>query len=387
MGTRIVRTNDVIKFLRIGGRHRYAAGNSLFLRVKGGSAIWEYVYRDGARTRTMTLGSAVGPNAVSLMDARAARAAAWTDRRAKAPPRRRKPTSNPLFGEAAQKYLADHKVEWSLRQNQRHATLLRLYTASLSKRPVQRIEREEIKAVLEPIWTGPNHGRGAKLRALLDQILNAAEVPQPGPAAWARLSNIMSRESRKPKPHPALPWEQVPEVMAELISDSSRQANAIRFVILTAVRQQEALGATWQEIDLDKKLWTIPAARMKADKMHVVPLSDEAIACIGAPGSGRVVAAHGYVFPSVRRPDVALGSTLVNIRIHRLNRGITLHGFRSTFTDWAAENGYPSEHREMALAHTVGDKVEQAYRRTTLIEMRRQMMDAWADFACSAVDY
>jgi integrase len=173
-----------------------------------------------------------------------------------------------------------------------------------------------------------------------------------------------------------LPYDQLPDFMAELRQQDGVAARALAFAILTAARTGEVIGAKWSEFDLAERLWTVPGERMKRGKEHRVPLSDAALATIEGM---RAIRQSDFVFPGgkSRRPisNMAMAMTL-----RRMGRGdLTVHGFRSSFRDWAAERtGFPAEVAEMALVHTVSDKVEAAYRRGDLFQKRRQLMDAWA---------
>jgi integrase len=167
-----------------------------------------------------------------------------------------------------------------------------LHAARLDTRPVGQITVEEVANVLRPIWTGPGHGQGSRLRGLLERIFRAQGV-EPNPAQWTRLEDLLSRKAVKVESHPSLPYAQLPAFMVELAAVPSIPARALRFLILTGVRAQEAIGARWEEIDLEQKLWTIPAARMKMKEAHTVPLGAAAIACLGSRGSG-------FVFPATR---------------------------------------------------------------------------------------
>jgi integrase len=266
-----------------------------------------------------------------------------------------------LFGAEAASYLERHASEWDARQRDRYATLLRLYAQPLDRRPVMAISVEEVKAILAPIWDGSGSSKGRRLRAIVEKVLNAAGVPQPGPAALSRLD--LSRARDKSKPLPSLPWQQVPAAMQRL--DDSAAARAVRFIVLTATRLQESLRADWSEIDLIAKTWTIPAERMKMDEAHRVPLSDAAIACLGKPGRGRVFSlSHNPVYRLVKEIDPT----------------ITTHGFRATMATWAQHKRYDRDVIEKALAHSERNKTLAAYQRDDLLEARRPMMEAWAAY-------
>lgn len=172
--------------------------------------------------------------------------------------------------------------------------------------------------------------------------------------------------------------------MAALRQQDGISARALEFTILTAGRTGEVLGAQWHEINLAERVWTIPLERMKGGKEHRVPLSGRAIEILGAMAKLREGDADGYVFPGAKRAK-PLSNMAFLMLLRRMGRGdLTAHGFRSTFRDWAAERtNFPRDVAEMALAHTVGDKVEAAYRRGELLEKRRRLADAWAQFCAS----
>jgi integrase len=356
-----LRPSDIAGLLARNGLHN--DGGSLYLQVRNGRGAWVYQRREGSRLRSYGLGSCPP---ITLAEARKARAEKARNEAVPRPPRR------VLFGKAAEDYLAGHAAEWDAKTLARFKTLLRLYAKPIESRPVTAITDDEVADVLRLIWTGTGSNKGSKLRSLIEQVLASQKV-RDNPATWAKQQHCnLIRKVAQTQHHASLPYGGVPALMAELAADDRVQARAIRFVILTAVRQNEALGARWGEIDLAAKTWTVPAERMKAKggkkKPHVVPLSDAAIACLGDAG-----AAEDFILP--------IGRTAVRRLLQALRPGVTLHGFRSSFTNWAAEQtDYPSELREMALAHDVGDKVEQAYLTTKLVNKRREMMADWAAF-------
>jgi len=201
------------------------------------------------------------------------------------------------------------------------------------------------------------------------------------PARWkGHLEHLLAEKSKVHQVvhHSALPYQEIARFMAELREQGGLGARALEFAILTAARTGEVIGATWAEIDLKGRLWTVPAQRMKEKKEHRVPLSEAALAIL----RGMAVIRQGeFVFPGARagRPLSNMAMLKLLARMGRSN--LTSHGFRSTFSDWCAEQtNTPSEVREMALAHAVADKVEAAYRRGDLFQKRRQIMDAWAKF-------
>jgi integrase len=188
------------------------------------------------------------------------------------------------FGVLAEKYLTDHATDFGAAQLTRNQALLRLHAAPLSRRRVNRITVEEVAEVLRPLWNSTANSRGAKLRALIERILDAAELDR-NAATWSRLQNYLSRKPAKTLSVASLPYRQLPAVYAELMSVGEgpglMAARVLRFLILTGVRLKEARGAQWSEIDFDEKLWTIPAERMKIkNEDFKVPLSDQALAVL-----------------------------------------------------------------------------------------------------------
>ena len=178
------------------------------------------------------------------------------------------------------------------------------------------------------------------------------------------------------KHHAALPYVEIAAFIADLRERPGIAARALEFTILTAARTGEVIGARWDEINLKSKVWTVPADRMKGSREHRVPLTGAAAAVLEAM---RQLRQNEFVFPGDRR--VMLSNKAMEMLLRRMGRDVTVHGFRSTFRDWAAERtNFPSEVAEAALAHVVGDKVEAAYRRGDLFEKRRRLMEAWASY-------
>jgi integrase len=295
------------------------------------------------------------------------------------------------FKACAEAYIHAHQAGW---RNAKHraqwpATLNTYAYPVFGDLPVQTIDTGLVLRAIEPIWTIKPE-TASRLRGRIESVIGwaAAKGYRPSgenPARWKdHLENLLPAKSkvRRVEHHAALPYGQLPEFVAELRRQEGVGALALEFAILTAARTGEVIGAQWDEIDTGARLWTIPGARMKAGKEHRVPLSDAAMAIVEA-----VVALKqgDFVFPGAkaRRP---LSNMALLMTLRRMGRDdLTAHGFRSTFSDWCAERtGYPSEVREMALAHTVGDKVEAAYRRGDLFEKRRKVMENWAVFCgCS----
>jgi integrase len=262
---------------------------------------------------------------------------------------------------------------------------------------VSAVDTGLIVQILDQIWsTKPE--TASRVRGRIEAVLDAATVrgyrTGPNPAQWkGNLAHILPARSkiRKVEHCAALPFPELPTLMAALHKRPGMAARALEFTILTAARTGETIGATWGEIDMAAKVWTVPAERMKAGREHRVPLSDAAIAI---PEQVRPLAvmtngkpdAKAPVFPGARRA-LPMSNMVMLMLLRRMKRAdVTAHGFRSTFSDWAAERtAFPREVVEMALAHTIENKVEAAYRRGDLFEKRRQLMDAWARFCVTPV--
>lgn len=236
--------------------------------------------------------------------------------------------------------------------------------------------------MLKPIWTmKPETARRVRMR--IETVLNAAKVrglrSGENPAAWRGVleGGLPRVRSRAVKHHPALDWRIASAFFARLSRQAGSGARALEFAILTAARSGQVRGATWAEIDLENKLWTIPADRMKTGRSHRVALNQAAVALLAL--LPRLVGTD-LLFPGNREQmlsDMTLSSVLKRMK----EAGITVHGFRSTFRDWAAEQtSFHPETIEMALSHIAGAKVEQAYRRGNQLEKRRQLMDEWYSF-------
>jgi integrase len=405
------------------GNGRYAFGGSLFLTIKGGSALWEYQFREGKKSRTRGLGSAIGPLAVSLSEARERRAQLWLERRMKRDASRRgaspfppsfppspaveqalrwlnasqamgrpalaQPVQrlsvgpSPTFAEVADGYQRKNAEAWSAGHCRTVKALL-ARTAALAPMPVAEITSADVVQVLEPIWQGASRSTtGSRLRGLIEQVFTFGKV-RPNPAAWEILKGELAGGKVKSAAHPSLPYHELPALMKELADNPSMQARAIRFVILTASREQEAIGARWGEIDIANRLWIVPSNRMKMGIAHRVPLSESALSLLGEPGTP-----DAFVFPSARAAHV--GHSALHQLLRKAGRidpmqgkPITLHGFRSTFASFAQDNGFPADVRAYALAHKEADAVRAAYERSDLLPARRKLMNEWARFATNA---
>jgi integrase len=251
--------------------------------------------------------------------------------------------------------------------------------------PVQAVDVGLIMKALEPIWTEKPETAG-RVRGRIESVLDWATArgyrQGENPARWrGHLENLLPKKSkiRRVEHHAALPYADLPAFMSELKQQEGVAAKAFRFAILTCARTGEVTGGRWPEIDFKDRLWAVPAKRMESGKEHRVPLSEETLSILEEMKELRQ---SDFIFPGGRagRP---LSDMAFLMLLRRMKRDdLTAHGFRSTFSDWCAEKtNTPSEVREMALAHAVGNKVEEAYRRGDLFEKRRQLAETWAKFA------
>jgi integrase len=362
---------------------RYADGDGLFLDVTGkGTGRWILRVQSNGRRREIGLGSL---KTVSLSDARDA---AFVMRKKIAqgidPVAERKQERQviPTFRRAAEMVHEEHEKAWKngKHQNQWIATLKTYAFPKMGDRLVSEIEGPLIRDVLAPIWLAkPETARRVRQRigTVLDwsyaRGFRATEAPM------RSLSKGLPRQPKKDNHFAALPYASVPDFIEKLGTRESVGRVALEALILTAARSGEIRGATWSEIDLDAALWTIPAERMKMGRVHVVPLSPQAVAVFERANKFRV-GASDLVFPGQNVKKPLSDMTLLKI-LRDMNLAVTVHGFRSAFRDWVAEQtDYSGEIAEAALAHTVSNKVEAAYRRTDFLEKRRLLMRDWAAF-------
>lgn len=283
------------------------------------------------------------------------------------------------FGECAAAYIAAHEASW---RNHKHRqqwtnTLAAYASPVIGDMPVDQVDVSFVMRVLEPIWSAKPE-TSSRLRGRIEAILDWARVrgyrQGENPARWkGNLDHLLPAKSKilSIEHHAALDYSDAAAFLEDLRARESIAARALEFCILTAARTGEVIGATWREIDLAAKLWTVPSSRMKSGREHRVPLSDATIAVLNTMPS---FSNDPRVFP--------ISNMGMPMLLRRMGRGdFTVHGFRSTFRDWAGDmTAFQREVVEAALAHTVGDKAEQAYRRGDALEKRRRLMDAWAAF-------
>jgi integrase len=379
------------------GEGLHADGGGLYLSVKGSTArSWIFRYRRNGRLRDHGLGPV---HTVSLPLARQlalkCRVALLEGRdpidarRAGLAGARKAPRAM-TFKDAAEKYIAAHRAGWrdGRNEHQWQQSLTDYAFPVFGDYPVSLIDTELVmRAIGPPLWATKTETMSrvrGRIEAILDWAKSSGHRQGENPARWrGHLENLLPRKSKvKAVAHmSALPYGELAGFIAGLREQEGITARALEFMILTVARPgKEVSAAKWGEINPSERLWTIPAERMKAGKEHRVPLSE---AALGVLEQMQRVGVNEFVFPG-ERTGKPIGHTAMMALLRRLRSGVTVHGFRSTFSDWVAEKtDFPSEVREMALAHAVGDKVEAAYRRGDLFEKRRRIMAAWADYCGS----
>ncbi len=369
---------------------KYADGDGLYLVVSrdggGERRRWLLYFNWNRKRREMGLGSA---REVSLADARRlAEEARRMVREGIDPIAARKVTEHaiPTFGEFADQLIASIELGF---KNEKHRyqwrQALTVYAAPIRGKLVNEITTEDVLGCLNPIWS-TKHETASRLRGRIERVLDAAKArglrDGDNPARWrGHLANLLPMRRKLLRGHhPAMPFADVPAFVRRLRKRDAVSALALEFLILTGARAGEVFGATWGEIDIDARLWTIPGGRMKAGRTHRVPLTDRAMEILTAAEKLRTdPRSSAFVFPGARRGRPLSNMAFKQLFVRMGVDGITAHGFRSSFRDWAGETtSFPREVAEQALAHVVGDETERAYRRGDALEKRRQLMEAWA---------
>lgn len=293
------------------------------------------------------------------------------------------------FDEAAAACIAAKRPEWKSEKHaaQWESTIATYASPLIGNLPVSMIELPHILKVLEPIWTSTNE-TASRLRQRIESVLAWATVSGyrsgENPARWrGHLDQLLPKPSKvqKEEHHPALPYNEIGDFLLALREQSGTAGQALEFTILTAARTGEVIAARWHEFSKEFDIWTIPAERMKAGKEHTVPLSGSATTIIKSLWKTRT---GDFVFPGLKK-NTPLSNMAMIATLRRMDRtDITVHGFRSTFRDWAGEQtNFPRELIEHALAHQLKDKAEAAYARTTMTEKRRKLMETWASYCRS----
>ena len=389
-----------VKGLERLGPGRHADGDGLYIQVKpSGARAWLYRYKTGPKLTMLGLGPYP---TISLADARKRAQECRDQRAAGVDPLAHKRAAPPLadvaappespagktFADVAVEYIQAHKAGWKSAKTLyiwRHS--LEHYAAkAFGAVPVDKIDKPMIVGLLRPIWNEKPE-TASRVRRHVEAVLNFARAHDyrsgDNPAAWRgalQYAFVEQGKVRAVKHHPALPYAELPMFLKLLRERAGVGALAFEFAILTACRTSEVLGAEWQEVDFDSRLWSIPGARMKASKPHVVPLSDRALEVLKAAADFRR-GADSFIWPGDRPGKPVSNMTFLMLLRRMGRRDLTGHGFRSTFRDWVSETtDFPGEVAEMALAHAVANKVEAAYRRGDLLAKRRELMDSWSAF-------
>jgi len=404
-----VRQVDTLK-----GDGWHPDGAGLYLRQNGDSRRWIFVSNKGGKRRELGLGvspevslAAARRLAQSARDALADGRDPFVERKVERADARAPLTSEPTdvtFGDFAESYIASVEAGWrNAVHRQQWRNSLRDHAGALNAIPIAEVGTDDVLAVLQPIWLLIPE-TASRVRGRIERILDAAKArglrsrDSTNPAVLrGHLALLLPKQPKLSRGHhPALAFEAAPHFVLGLRSRTAMAARALEFTILTAARSGETLGARWREISYETATWTVPAERMKAGVEHVVPLSDAALAVLTKVRPA-TVDGDALIFQSRSRSradsKAARGYPLSNMSMDMLLRrmakgedgkgkkSITVHGFRSTFRDWAGDGTtFPRELIEAALAHTIADKTERAYRRGTAIERRRALMEAWALF-------
>jgi integrase len=373
---------------------RHADGGGLQLLVKeSGARSWVYRFMLKGKSRDIGLGAA-GPGGISLADARDLATALRlkvksgidpleerqrADADAKAAEQATK-VAGITFKAMAETHIAANKDSWrNAKHKQQWENTLKTYAYPVfGDLPVAEVDTPHVLKVLEPIWREVPE-TASRLRGRIETVLDSAKArgyrQGENPARWrGHLAQILPARTKLSRGHhKAMPYDAIPAFVEQLQEREAVAALALEFVILTATRTSEVTAAEWSEVDLAKALWTVPAERMKAGKEHRVPLSPRAVAILEETKQ----LGGKHLFPGAQRSK--LSSMAMAMLLRRMKQEVTVHGFRSAFRDWAAEcTGYSHEVAEMALAHTISNAVERAYRRGDLFDKRRRLMADWA---------
>jgi integrase len=364
---------------------RYGDGGGLWLQVgPTGGKSWLLRYQRHGKAHWMGLGSA---DTLTLVQARErarlerVRLLDGIDplafRREREAEQPRAEAAGITFREAAKAVIQAREAEWSAEHARQWRASIAEVDRILGSIPVGGIDTALVLKAVEPIWRRAQT-TGDRTRQRIEVVLDWATArgarQGENPARWKGHLEHLLKDGHKVVHHRAIPYTDVPGFVGELRARPGTAPRALEFLVLCAARTAEVLDALWSEIDLDAKTWTIPANRMKGGKEHLVPLSPAALRILAGQPRGR------YVFPAPRTGLPMERHAFADV-MRAMGRRETVHGFRSSFADWAADNtAYPQEVREQCLAHAIPNKVEAAYRRGALLDKRRRLMGAWADY-------
>ena len=369
-------------------------GGGLYLQISGsGSKAWIFRYRSPLtrKLRDMGLGAI---HTVGLLEVREKAAAQRSAIQSGLDPIETREEQNRkraieaakaiTFSQCAASYIESHRAGW---RNEKHAdqwtnTVETYCNPVIGSLPVQDVDTGLVLKILEPIWASKPE-TASRLRGRIENILDWAKVrgyrAGENPARWkGQLNQLLPALAKKSRVvhHEAMPFDEVSAFVSRLREQSTVSARCLEFTILTAARTNEAVYATSDEFDLNAATWTIPGSRMKAGKEHRVPLSPRAVQIV----RDMLKRKEDYVFPGAKSGKPMSNMAMLTL-LERMGVAVTVHGFRSTFRDWAAERTeFSHEVCEMALAHTIPNAAEAAYRRGDLFEKRRKLIEAWADY-------
>jgi integrase len=379
------------------GRHRDGKVPGLFLQIGDGSRCWVLRYQRGGPERMLGLGPL---SLVSLEEARERAIQEWKkilDGNDPVAARQARHQNAALtaakvitFDECAAQYIAAHRPGWSnVKHSRQWEKSLALYASPvLGALPVAQIDEAHVLKVVQPIWSAKTE-TAERVRRRIAAVLDYAEASKlrigPNPARWkANFEHLLPAKSKvkKLRHHAALGFDLVPAFVANLRARKDIGAAALEILVLTAARAGEVTGARWPEVDLGARLWTVPAERMKARRVHRVALSERAVEILKSLPRE---AGNDYLFIGARAGK-SLSHSAFDKLMSELAPGFVAHGFRSSFRDWCGERtNFPREIAEGCLAHAIGTAVERAYARGDMLEKRRRVMEAWAAFCSTPV--
>ena len=365
----------------------YSDGGGLYLRIRESGRSWFFIGTYNGERRTLGIGNALD---VTLAKAREkAREGRLLILDGKDPKEEWKKRTNPdhqptTFGKFAREYVASIEDGFkNPKHRQQWRNTIDAYGKPIAKMPIADVDTEDVLRCIQPIWLDKAE-TASRVRGRIEKVLDAAKAKGlrtgDNPARMrGHLELFLPKRSKAGvKHHAALPYSEISAFMTDLRTREGVAAKALEFAILTAARSGEVRGMTWGEVDLDAKLWTVPAGRMKASETHKVPLSEAAISVLQAVNE-KGLGKDDVAFPAPR--GGSLSDMTLSAVLRRMKRQVTVHGFRSTFRDWAGDTTtFPRDVVEMALAHTVGSATERAYRRGRALDKRRELMDAWANY-------
>lgn len=377
----------------------YADGNGLYLQVsKTGSKSWVFRYQTSGKERRCGLGSYP---TISLLDARENAGECRKLRIKGIDPIDKKrqierekqldEAKKFTFKECATAYIDSHKAGW---KSEKHCsqwtnTLTTYAYPIIGDLPVQEVDTALVMNILEPIWYTKTE-TATRVRSRIENVLSWAKVRQyrsgENPALWrGHLDNLLPQRNKvqKVQNFAAMPYDEIPHYFHSLRQKKTIAYKALTFIILTASRSSEAREATWDEFHFDKKTWVIPPERMKGDREHKVPLSAATLILLEEIKELRVNDNDNRVFPSLCNNGFITSETVLN-QIKHSHKSLTVHGFRSAFCDWCAEEtNFPEKIAEAALAHKIKNATQAAYERGDKFKKRSKLMDAWASYCIS----